>query len=67
MDKLPMNMQPLTPLNLPVKKSEGFFYKSKLTRINRLGMQSDLNTRYYVYEWDEKQQKNAKKWIEENE
>lgn len=47
-----------------IVKSDGFYSKSNLSYIDRFGMQSDKNKGYFIYEWDEKEQKHIKKWIE---
>lgn len=50
----------------PGKRENAFYIKSPLSRIDRFGMQSNENTSYFVYEWDETQNKHVKKWIEKN-
>lgn len=43
-----------------VVKSDGFYSKSKLSYVDRFGMQSDKNNGCFIYEWDEKEKKHVK-------
>lgn len=55
-------LQPLTPLDPGVRTHDG---KSKISHVNRFGMQSDKNDGYYICEWNPKTGKHEKIWIEE--
>lgn len=48
----------------PGKRENAFYIESNLSSGNQFGIVSDEEHDYYVYVWDENQQKHIRRWVE---
>lgn len=46
------------------RESGGFYSPSNLSKINRFSMVGNEEHGYFVYVWDEEQQKHVRRWVE---
>ena len=48
----------------PGKRENAFYIESNLSKINRFSLASNEQHGYFVYVWDEDQQKHVRRWVE---
>ena len=48
----------------PRKKVNAFYKKQKLHYTDRIGMQSEKNSGFYIYELDKKTNRHVRIWVE---